>query len=1006
MDYSGFISGGSNKKGNQPTSGYEHIVDWLSRDTYTAANMAQYWSGKSPYGSVWEAAWAGLSGKNRITFSKLTGNPWSGLLLDIGLSASTWIPFGAPARLLKATRIPTIADRAFIAFAEKVPYLSTAANATKNAIMIGFVDPLYRTKLLSGVMDSERALSKLKVSDDLVRMAKAGELTEDALKGLTPEAITGLKNVSKYYGFVRETVQLPRELKAQAQGLRDAYVELLKDYEKFEKANPKKAASFLNAMEYGLAAPKNTHWGMSDDFVRSIKELGVTDDEIAAIQHAIVQPEIVGKGVGQVDMYRETGHLMDSVPLRPDQWSTPEFTQLMDAALSKLDPSVRKVYDNALQVQKMMLDEGVKREFITRKIIEDFANRTGLAHIRHMPVNAAGAAVQKFTNEELTRLTSKMTDSVGELEKNLKAMNLPQKTIDEKVKDLRGFLRKLSESKVNNFFEKPENLVEMDAKIDLLLENMPELSPVRGTARELKKIVKEINQFRHVNGTAANIEKLTGKKVFETNLATISMAEEMRLKQAITYQDYLKKLIDSNLGFIERVADDFKAVDLPKDFGLVQDEVLGSFMVHKDLLRPFRLSVSFASGQGDDFMAVVKATDKITSAWKYGTLIPFAKFHIRNLASEVSFNMIAGMNPLLDPKIFDDYTDAVRIWKAAKAGKGGEEYLELIRKGVVQTGFMRTEAAIKEGSKLHKIPVVGRYLMGAEKVGSFTEEVPRIAMYKWAKRGGPARWKKYGVLSAEDLTRRFHVDYGKTTEFERGFMRRLMPFYSWYRFNIPLHIQMIPNAPGFYANVEKSRKALTEARGGDMPEWWSPEYIREGYAVGWSKKPGTRTYIILRGWYPAVDINAILSIKNMKDQFMQMLHPVKVIPETIWGYDTFRKRKIPAYPGEKVKVFGKNVPARLEHIMAPIRVIRETNALIFGTGTKQNSFWDRFVYTVFGKMYEVDVEKTKKYLKYDLNRMINDIDKGIAKAKDHQDYGTVKKLVVQKNKLEAEVKRL
>jgi hypothetical protein len=144
----------------------------------------------------------------------------------------------------------------------------------------------------------------------------------------------------------------------------------------------------------------------------------------------------------------------------------------------------------------------------------------------------------------------------------------------------------------------------------------------------------------------------------------------------------------------------------------------------------------------------------------------------------------------------------------------------------------------------------------------------------------------------------------------------------------------------------------------------------------------------------------------MKDQFMQMLHPVKVIPETVWGYDTFRKRKIPAYPGEKVKVFGKNVPARLEHIMAPIRVIRETNALIFGTGTKQNSFWDRFVYTVFGKMYEVDVEKTKKYLKYDLNRMINDIDKGIAKAKDHQDYGTVKKLVVQKNKLEAEVKRL
>ena len=1006
MDYSGFISGNLNKKGNQPTSGFEKIVDVLSRGNYASANVAQYLGGESPYGNIGEAAWAGLSAKNRLTYSKLTGNPWSGLALDIILDPTTWIPFGAPARFLKATKISTIADRAFIAFAERVPYLGTASKAAKDAIMIGFVDPLYRTKLLSGVQSSERALSKLKVSDDMVRLAKMGELTEDAMKGLAPEAVTELKNVSKYYGFVKETLNLPRELKAQSQGLQDAYVELVRDYAKFEKANPKKAASFLNAMEYGLAAPKNTHWGMSDDFVRSIKELGVTDGEVAAIQESVVRPQIIGQAASQVDMFHKTGKIMDSVPLRPDQWSTPEFGQFMDIALSKLDPSVRKVYDNALRVQKVMLDEGVKREFITHQIIEDFANRTGLAHIRHMPLNAAGAAAQKFTNEELSRLTSKMTDSVGALEKNLKELNLPQKTIDEKVQGLRDFLHQLSESKVNNFFEKPEHLVEMDRKIDLLIEEMPELAGARNTARELKKIVRDISQFRHVNGTAANIEKLTGKKVFETNLATISLAEEMRLKQAITYQDYLKKLIDSNLGFIKRVPDTFRDIDLPKDFGLVQDEILGSFMVHKDLLRPFRLSVSFASGKGDDFMAVVKATDKITSVWKYGTLIPFAKFHIRNLASEVSFNMIAGMNPLLDPKIYDDYVSAAKLWKVAKAGKGGEEYYELIRKGVVQTGFMRTEAATIQGSKFHQIPVVGKYLMGAEKVGSFTEEVPRIAMYKWAKRGGPARWKKYNVLSAEDLTRRFHVDYGKTTEFERGFMRRLMPFYSWYRFNIPLHIQMIPNAPGFYANIEKTRKAVTEARGGEMPESWAPEYIREGYAVGWSKKPGARNYVILRGWYPPVDINGILSFKNLKDQFLQMVHPVKVIPETIWGYDTFTKRHIPAYPGEKVKVFGQRVPARLEHILAPIRVIREANALFFGTGTNQNSFWDKFVYSVFGKMYTVDIAKTKKYLKYDLNRMINDIDKGIAKAKDNQDYGTVKKLMVQKKKLENEAKRL
>jgi hypothetical protein len=463
-----------------------------------------------------------------------------------------------------------------------------------------------------------------------------------------------------------------------------------------------------------------------------------------------------------------------------------------------------------------------------------------------------------------------------------------------KVSALRDYVEKISTGDPQTVLAKPDMVVGLQENMRTFLDDVPASGQVRQALGRLEGYVKEINEFRYGQGTIDEINKAAGKKIFETNLATIFMSEEMRLRQAAIYQDYLKKLLDSGMDIVRKI-DANKIIDIPKDFSRIDDQLLGSFLVHKDLLKPFKLSVSYAAGKGDDFMELVRGTDKITSVWKYITLIPFAKFHIRNLATEISFNAIAGMNPVLHPSIMKHYNRAMKLWHQAKFGKPSEEYYKMVREGVIMTGFMRTEAAAQTGEIFKKGWLLKKGLGAAEHAGSFTEEMPRIAMYLWAREGGEKLLKKYGAISAADLVSKFHVDYGKITSFESEFMRRLMPFYSWYRFNIPLHVKMIPNAPGFYANVDKTRKAITEAKGGEMPEWWAPEYIREGYAVGWSRKPGKRTYIILRGWYPAADINSILSFKNLKDQFVQMLHPVKFIPEAAWGYDTFRKRKIPAY---------------------------------------------------------------------------------------------------------------
>jgi hypothetical protein len=1010
-----FASGTAfNKGGNKPMSGFEKILDILQRTNYMSANVAEYASGQSPYGGVGEAAWAGLSAKRRLTYSSLTGNAGTGLALDILLDPVTWIPFGGLTKVAKATRIgEAIGNLAEVA--GKIPYLGPAGIKSKELFMRGFVDPLYRTKMISGIEDATKALGKMKVSNDLIELAKRGELTEDLVKGIDPAAVKHLQQIDKYYKFVDWTEGLPRELKAKAQATINDWIEINKGYDKFEKVHPKEAKAFLDMMEHGLAVPKNGYFGVDDELIRAVKELGVTDDEISGIMEGIVRPAVQYATPEQRDLFNELGEHVGKITNRPDQWTSEEWQKLSQAALAKLDPSIKPVYDNALRVQRRFMDEGLKREFLVRATIDQFATDTGLAHIRHIALDKVPAHVKLWQQNGRMRLQNLLQEDLKEIERAADELDEVFKTKDYGIKGARKptipkeittVIDKINEGKLDDLATNPDIVTNFRVALKGFLKDIKAGPKVNSAIARFEKHIEEYRRFRSLNETANKINEIAGKKVFETNLATIFWKEENRLNEAVIYHDYLKKLIDANLDFVQKI-DPTKVVEIPKDFARIDDELLGSFHVHKDLLEPFRLTVNYAKGQGDDWAEFVKLTDRVTSNIKYSILIPFPKFHIRNIVSEISFNAIAGMNPLLDPKILEDYTFALKEWKLAKAGKASEWYIRAIKDGAIQTGFMRSEAATEIAGKWKKIPGVGHYLRGMETVGSLSEEMPRLAMYRWAQRGGVARLKKFSVKSAGELVSRFHVDYSKLTPFERSSLRRLMPFYSWYRFNIPMNIKMLQEAPGFYANVDKTRKAITEARGGELPQDWTPEYIREGYAIGWSKSPGKKTYIIMRGWYPAADLSSVTSIDNAKDQFVGMLHPAKIIPETIWGYDTFTKRKIPAYPGQKVKMFGVNIPARPAHLLAPIRVIQETNALIFGKTTYQSKFYDRIVYAIFGKMYEVDEAKVKKYLKWDMERMINDIEnKGIPNAQKNGDYRTVRTLQKQATKLKAQEAKL
>ena len=85
-------------------------------------------------------------------------------------------------------------------------------------------------------------------------------------------------------------------------------------------------------------------------------------------------------------------------------------------------------------------------------------------------------------------------------------------------------------------------------------------------------------------------------------------------------------------------------------------------------------------------------------------------------------------------------------------------------------------------------------------------------------------------MSAEDAAmdvKKWHFDYAELTDFERDKMKRLIPFYTWMRKNMPLQIEAILRNPGRYGNATTKMFEAIESIDEDLEELPIPDYFHE-----------------------------------------------------------------------------------------------------------------------------------------------------------------------------------
>lgn len=233
--------------------------------------------------------------------------------------------------------------------------------------------------------------------------------------------------------------------------------------------------------------------------------------------------------------------------------------------------------------------------------------------------------------------------------------------------------------------------------------------------------------------------------------------------------------------------------------------------------------------------------DKPSNWFKTAVTLYFPSFHVRNMLDAVTRTFFAIGVKALSP------TRNMKMWQLMSGSEGemvinGVKYRhELLRHWINKAG-LQVDFSAKIGEVRVGLPDTADVLSDAFRVGSSNYVFRKLAdgnevLRNFAGKGdnvmrasifleGLERGMSPG--GAAQWTQKFMFDYAYgLTPFERDVMRRLFPFYTFMRFNIPLATELMLKQPRIITTLGKAETMMgTDDR---ELEKMLPSYIRDAW---------------------------------------------------------------------------------------------------------------------------------------------------------------------------------
>ena len=284
---------------------------------------------------------------------------------------------------------------------------------------------------------------------------------------------------------------------------------------------------------------------------------------------------------------------------------------------------------------------------------------------------------------------------------------------------------------------------------------------------------------------------------------------------------------------------------LSPDFSRGTIPALSNYQFPSELVRD--IERVFRNTEEKAFKGFLGGYDRVLNFWKGSVTSIFPSFHARNLMSNTWNMHLAGVNLLklvpktIEARSFQKYVFALekgnsKVIKELAGKKIGKYTFAELKDWVSKTdvinlgwfgqemsplGFHKNlQSALREGvvqKAIHPMET-GR------KLGNAIENNSKLVLFfDRIKKGDD-------IIDAANTTKKYLFDYRRLTSAEKGILKRVFPFYSWMKFNIPLQFEQLLKQPGKYVALEKVRNNI-EAIDPDanpvdkyMPDWMKRQY--------------------------------------------------------------------------------------------------------------------------------------------------------------------------------------
>ncbi len=202
------------------------------------------------------------------------------------------------------------------------------------------------------------------------------------------------------------------------------------------------------------------------------------------------------------------------------------------------------------------------------------------------------------------------------------------------------------------------------------------------------------------------------------------------------------------------------------------------------------------SGSPEHFKKFIAGYDKVLNfvkKWQLAT----PGFHLRNFMGGMYNNYLAGVEFGSHIRFLSD----LRKYKNGSLDATRSGYMEDLLSHLNTGQYSAVETGAGKRFGRHLTPV-GAYLDANREAGAHVEQLLRGAL------GYDRLLKGKGIDQALSDIVRFHFDYQDLSSFERKYVKRIVPFYSWTRNNVPLQVEMYLQAPQKYARYIQAQNEI------------------------------------------------------------------------------------------------------------------------------------------------------------------------------------------------------